>query len=81
MVAKNKLYNGVKIDFNKVNNRCFCRGDCGESYTHRKLNYGETVLRIKTYGASGWQTSLYCKKCMLAILDLFRKCLDEYSDI
>lgn len=75
------LFGGVKIDFNKVNNRCFCRGDCGSSFSPRQLNHGEKVLRIKVRGASGWQTSLFCEKCMPAILDLFKKCLDGYIDI
>jgi len=81
MKSKDELYNGVKIDIKKVNNKCFCRGDCGPTHGHRKLNHGETILRIRVYGTSGWTAALYCKKCMPAILDLFRKCLDEYSDI
>lgn len=79
---RDELYGGVKIDIKKVNNRCFCRGNCDPSgIGHRKLNYGETVLRIRTHGASGWNTSLYCKNCMIAILDLFQDCIHQYYDI
>ena len=59
------------IEIVKSSGKCICRGNKCNYRT--KIPKDNICLSIYTGSASGFNTSYYCKDCMLEIFDQFEK--------
>ena len=64
----------------KSSGKCYCRGNSDNCIAKNfsrnnahKIPKGDTCLSIYIYSSSGFNTSYYCKECMLEIFDEFEK--------
>jgi len=72
------------IEIVKSSGKCYCRGSSNNCIANtrknaRKIPKDDICLSIYTYSSSGFNTSFYCKKCMLEIFDQFEKAKFEVS--
>lgn len=63
----------------KASGRSYCRGEgCG---WRKKIPEGSKCLRVGIYSAGGGATAFYCSKCMIPVLESFKKAINDSEDV
>jgi hypothetical protein len=67
------------IEIVKASGRSYCRGgqtNCIAAFP-KHIPKDSKALKISIYGAGGGATAFYCEKCMIPVLDLFAKVIND----